>query len=138
MAIKLTNNGEIIMLNQALNQPLTLKLFKNDATITDTIEADGTSLVEADFVSYSGVSLDATGWLDATTGGDGKAQAVYGSQVSWDMTGADQGIYGYWVETDSTSPELVWIDKFSSVKTLEDGFQFAFTPKLKNSSDDST
>lgn len=137
--IKITNEGEKVLIVSLLNQPLTLHLIKNNLTVTDTITFDGTNIVENDFLGYSSVNLDATNWQAPTTNGEGHAQSDYNTQVSWDHTGTTQNCYGYFVQTDDgTASQLIWLEKFDEVQTLQNGNQFAFTPSFEFWSGDST
>lgn len=108
------NQGEEAFLDLILAVNYTLKLFKNDATITDaTVEGD---LTEADFTGYSAAALTGGSWT--TTAGD-PCTGTYAVQTfTRSSTGVAQSIFGYYVVT-TTGGFLRWVEKFDSPVIIE-------------------
>lgn len=112
MALKVVNQGEVILLQNYLNQlapeDLNLRLYSNNHTPVDTdTEVDYT---EATFTGYAAILLDASLWV--VTPGD-PAQAVYPT-AHYEASASLQNefIYGYYV-TQRTSGKLLWAELFA-------------------------
>ena len=124
MPLIVPNVGELELLDRLLqggtyvnDGNYVLKLFKNDYTPT-TVSTLG-NFTEADFTSYASVTLSQTSWSSATTNGLGKAESSY-AQQSWTCGSVGNTVYGYYVQSD-TSSELLWAERFGSAKVLTNG-----------------
>jgi len=109
MTITVPNLGEAEVLNKFLNQTLTLKLFSNDITPSDTdAVGDYTECAGGGYVSKS---LTFGNWV--VVAGD-PAQATYPVQ-SFNFTGptdAPSVLYGYYVV--DASNVLLWSERFAA------------------------
>lgn len=129
MSLVIPNAAEDIALKALLNhtaqnQNLTLKLFKNNVTPseTDTVAA----YTEADFTGYSSKSLTGASWT-VSSGTASYAEQTFTS--STDQTA--QSIYGYFV-VRATTGELMWAERFSAgpYSIQYNGDQLRVTPQI--------
>lgn len=112
MALNVPDVGENIALEALVNktapQNLTLKLFSNNITPSDT-DVAGT-YTEATFAGYASISLTGASWGAASAG-----TITYGSQQTFtrSTTGTTENIYGYYV-IQAVSGILVWSERDAS------------------------
>ena len=131
MAGVLVNQGEVIMLEAAVNklagQNLVLRLFKNNYT---PVEADTeAAYTEADFTGYAAITLAGATW--ATTVG-APSDVTYPEQTFTSSANqAAQSIYGYYL-TQVTSGKLVAAERFSNgpYTMQNNGDALKVTPKI--------
>ncbi|WP_459558368.1 hypothetical protein [Lacunimicrobium album] len=131
MPLVVPNTAELKLINHILKTPLdtdeslTLKLYKNDATPSQSSTAASFTL--STFGSYADKNLPRSGWNDATTI-DNKAVAVYSSAQSWTASSGSETCYGYFV-VDSTGA-LMWAERFATSFPVTTGQQVSFTPRF--------
>lgn len=110
MALTCPNQGEVIILEAALNktapQDLDLCLYSNNALLTESVtEASVTAVTGG---GYAPIQLTASSWT--VTGGD-PTTAAYAKQT-FTFTGSVGNVYGYYIK-QRTSGKLVWVEAFS-------------------------
>lgn len=112
--LRVVNQGEEAFLDLVLAIGYTLRLFRNDATITETMTEAG--LTEANFTGYSAVALTGGAW---TTTAGAPCTGAYAKQSF--TSSADQSaqtIYGYYV-TRTSDGALQWVEKFDAAVTIQ-------------------
>lgn len=127
MAGTVPNGAESILAQYAVNktasQNLVLRLFKNNATISETTAAE--DLTEATFTGYSAITLTGASWTES--GG----VASYDQQTftsSADQT--EELIYGAYC-TRASGGELMIVEKFTSpVPISANGDNIKVTPSF--------
>ena len=131
MAFTVVNNGEgdalKAMVAHTAATDLILKLFTNDATISETTVAG--DLTEADFTGYSAVTLTGSSWT-ISEGAPGSAD--YAEQTFTAGAGISglQLIYGAML-VRATSGRLFAVEKFSAARPIEnEGDSLAVTPSI--------
>lgn len=128
MGLLVTNFGERLLLEWALKAAggaLTLRLFKNDATVSAAMAAG--DLEEATFTGYSARVLARATYGSVATNAAGVAEVAYGTDQVYQF-GSDQPIYGYFL-TDS-SGNLVAVNKFGAVRNFTTGAEYVIQPRL--------
>jgi hypothetical protein len=129
MPLVVPNSGELELLDKLLkdalvtNEDYILKLYKVDVT-PDENSVPGT-FTEADFSGYSSKTLNRASWSSAMTV-SGEATSQY-SQQSWTCGATGNTVYGYFV-LGSNSGTLLWAERFTASRLLEDGDVFQLTP----------
>lgn len=131
MAGVLVNDGEVIMLEAAINktapQTLVLKLFKSNTTPTETtITSD---LTEADFTGYASLSLTPANWV--TTPG-APSDVTYPEQTFTSSANQTaQLVYGYYL-VQTTSGKLLAAERFTNgpYTIANNGDAIKVTPKV--------
>lgn len=134
MAIITSDLGAQKILDAFFNQTsndLTLKLFTNDITPTDTNVAG--DFTEAAGGGYAAKTLSAGSWTDSVTGGI--AQVAYAKQT-FTFTGALNGgasIYGYYVIDGAGT--LIYSEKRNAgaFTPIDNGDYYEVTPVYKGS-----
>jgi len=111
MALNFPDVGENLALEMIVNktapQNLTLKLFKNNITPSDTDTA--ATYTEATFGGYSAISLTGGSWNSASSG-----TITYGAQQTFTCNAvATDDIYGYYV-VQTTSGILLYSERDSN------------------------
>lgn len=109
MPLKVVNHGEQDMLGLILAVGYTLRLFKSNTTLTDTLTQS--SLTEADFTGYSARPLTGGSWT--ITPGDPTVGAFAQQSFTSTADQTAQTIYGYYI-TATTGGRLQWVERFSS------------------------
>lgn len=115
MALIVPNASEVLMLKFALgvlapNVNSSLRLFVNNITLTSGVTA--ASLTEMSTQNYSPITLINANWVVATV--IVEAEGSYAEQTwTFDGTGGDTDVYGYYI-TDDTSGDLLWAERFPS------------------------
>lgn len=122
-------NAEEVRILQARisNEDNSLKLFVNDATITNaTVESD---LTEMSTHGYAAKTLSSGSWT-ITSDVNAGSTAVYAKQT-FDFTEAAAVIvYGYYI-VGSTSGDLKVVEKFDNAQTVSNADdQIKITPKI--------
>ena len=131
MAIVVCNAGELRLLDLALktalsvDEPFTLRLFKNDYTPIAT-SAVG-DLTEADFTDYTAKTLNRSGWSASTTI-TGAASITYGTAQTWTCGATGNTVYGAYVLDGSGN--LVWAERFAEERVLVSSDTITYTPTL--------
>lgn len=134
MALIFANSGELLALNQLLNdgdeENFLIKLYKNDYTPVATSTAG--DFTEADFAGYENAfnTLMRGSWGSPTTV-SGKASSTYNSDIFYSsMFSADpQTIYGYYV-VGSSSSTLYFAERFSTPRTVNANDTLTVRPVL--------
>lgn len=95
MALNVPHTGENLILEMMMNktaaQNLTLKLYVNNITPSDTDTA--ATYTEAGFPGYASITLTGASWGAASSG-----TITYGSQQTFTCSGtATDNVYGYYV-----------------------------------------
>lgn len=106
---------------------LTLKLFSNDITPSDTDVA--ASYTEVSGGGYASKSLTSANWT--VTQGD-PSDATYNSVQTWTFSAAIGGsgiVYGYFIV--DASGNLIWSERFSSSITPTVGSLVNVTPNIQ-------
>jgi hypothetical protein len=111
MALNVPDVGENLVLEMIVNktaaQNLSLKLFKNNITPSDTDTAG--TYTEAVFGGYAAATLTGASWGAASAG-----TITYGSQQTFTCNAvATDDIYGYYI-VQVTSGILVWSERDAS------------------------
>lgn len=109
MTLLVVNHGEEDMLDLILAAGYTLKLFKSDTTLTDSLTT--ASLTEADFTGYADIDLTGGAWT--TTAGSPSTGAYAQQSFTSTADQTAQTIYGYFVVATSGG-RLQWAERFSS------------------------
>jgi len=131
MAIVVTNEGELELLDKALKDALStdesfsLRLFQNDYTPINTTTL--TDFTEADFTSYARKTLTRAGWKAAALNASNEAEAEYSAEQSWTCGATGGDVYGYYV-VGATSGKILWCERFEQSRSLLVGDELAFTP----------
>lgn len=126
MTIVIPNQGEEAFLDLLLSVGYTLRLFKNDVTVTESVtESDFT---EATFTGYVSKALTGGSWT--TTAGDPSTGAYAMQSFTSTADQTPQDIYGYYV-TLTSGGALRWFEKFGSPVTVQnDGDSIRITPQI--------
>ena len=108
MALNVPDVGENLILEMLTNrtaaQNLSLRLFKNNITPSDTDTAG--TFTEATFPGYAAITLTGATWSAAAAG-----SIAYSAQQTFTCTGAStDDIYGYYI-TQVTSGLLMWAER---------------------------
>lgn len=108
-----------------------LRLFVNDYTPDDTTVL--ANLTEMSTHGYAAKTLTKTSWV-VTPGATGQPASGAYAQQTWTFTvAAAVNVYGYHV-VDVTSGLLLWVERFSSFKTIANtGDQIIITPTITSS-----
>ena len=111
MALNFPDVGENLVLEMIVNktapQNLTLKLFKNNITPSDTDTA--ATYTEATFTGYSAISLTGANWNAASSG-----TITYNAQQTFTCSGtSSESIYGYYV-VQASSGTLLYSERDAS------------------------
>lgn len=111
MALNFPNTGENLVLEMLVNktapQNLSLRLFKNNITPSDTDTA--VTYTEATFPGYAAITLTGASWNAASSG-----SIAYSAQQTFTCSGtATDDIYGYYV-TQVTSGTLLYSERDAS------------------------
>lgn len=129
MALVVPTVGELELLDKllkdalAVNEDYTLKLYKNNvAPDENSLPA---TFTECDFSGYAEKTLSRASWSSAVTI-SGKATSQY-PQQAWTCGPTGNTIYGYYI-LGSNSGVLLWAEKFSASRPVEDGDIFQLTP----------
>lgn len=135
MALVVANVGELLLLEWSLKststpENLILKLYKNDVTPSQSSVAGDFTV--ADFTGYSNKTLSRGSWASPTTVSN-KASTSYAAQT-FTNSGTAQTIYGYYV-VGATSGTLIWAERFSAARTLNNGDSVTVTPSLTANSE---
>lgn len=126
MTLVVPNQGEKAFLDLVLAVGYTLKLFKNNVTVTESLVE--TDFTEATFTGYSAKALTGGSWTTATGDPSTGAYALQSFTSSADQ--APQDIYGYYVVLTADS-KLRWFEKFGSAVTVQnDGDSIRITPRV--------
>lgn len=128
MGLLVTNFGERLLLEWALKSAggaLTLRLFRNDATILPTMVA--ADLTEANFTGYSARTLARATYSAAATNTGGVAEMAYSEDLVYTF-GSDQSIFGFYL-TDA-SGNLVAVNKFGAVRNFVTGAEYIIRPRF--------
>lgn len=126
MTLTIVNAAEEDFLDLILAVNYTLRLFKNDATVSDTLVASG--LTEADFTGYTAITLTGGSWV--TTPGD-PCTGAYAQQTFTASAAVSpaQSIYGYYVTNGAG--DLQWLEKFGSAAVVQfSGDNIKVTPQI--------
>lgn len=111
MGLLVPHSGEVlalaVLLNQSAPQDVTLHLYRNDVTPTDsTTLAD---LTECTYPGYAALVLSGANWAISTTGGT--TTATYAEQAfPCTADTAAQSVYGYYLTQGAT---VVWVERFT-------------------------
>ena len=140
MAIVIPNGpsqGETEILDKILkysNEDFVLKLFQNN--ITPSLTTILANLTEATFTNYVSKTLTRANWGAATKVSgvspcvNSEASSTYNTEQLWTCGTTGNTIYGYYV-VGLTSGRLLWLEKFSSPRPLNDGDIIRLTPKFR-------
>jgi len=114
MALTVVDAAEEAFLDLILAVNYTVRLFTNDATISESLAASG--LTEATFSGYSAAALTGGSWV--TTPGDPCSGAYAQQSFTSDSDQTPESIYGYYVVRTSDGA-LTWLEKFGSPVTIQ-------------------
>lgn len=119
MPMRISSSGNTVLLGSILNSTafatLTVRLYINNFTITDT--STTANFTEATFAGYSAQALTGANWTVANT--TGTAVASYPA-IQWSVTATTnlpQTIYGYYI-TSGAGNTLVGADRFGTPISL--------------------
>ena len=127
MPLKVVNQGEQDFLSRILAVNHTLKLFKSNTTLTETLTPS--SLTEADFTGYSAKALAGGGWT--ITAGDPAAAQFAQQSFTATADQTAQTIYGYYVVSTDTTPRLMWVERFTSAIVVQyNNDSIRITPRI--------
>lgn len=136
MTLKVPNASEIklagIMLGKvAAVATCKLRLFVNNYTPTSTDALNASDYTEMSTQGYAAITLTNTNWTISTV--IPHAVAVQAAQTfTFDGTGGDTNVYGYYI-TEDTSNELLWAERFPSAPILVPdtfGGEIIVTPRI--------
>lgn len=129
MALNFPDVGENLVLEMIVNktaaQNLSLRLFKNNITPSDTDTA--VTYTEAVFPGYAAITLTGATWGAASAG-----TISYGSQQTFTCTGSStDDIYGYYV-TQVTSGVLLYSERDAAApfSIRNNGDNIKITPSI--------
>jgi hypothetical protein len=135
MALVVPNASEVILLARMLNvsntNTMVLKLFSSN-----TVPVPGTlisNLTECSQTGYTPVTLTNTSWAVAASPLTGAAVATYAEQTfTFSSAAGGVDIYGYYVTDTAGTPNLLWVERFSSApfSVPPAGGQIAITPTI--------
>jgi hypothetical protein len=138
MSLVVTNDADVLMLKYILNVigqdgntapsggERLIRLFTNNLTpIKTTVLGD---ITEASVDGYSAITLSGGQWTISSVSGINSA--TYSEQTFSFNTGVT--VYGYYVTTMELSPNLLWVERFSTAPYTipAGGGQIAITPNL--------
>jgi len=133
MALLVPDLGEVKMLEMTLKDASpgnqTLHLYTNDKT---PVEADSLiAYTEMTTQGYASQRLTRSNWVCSTSAGVSKAQ--YPQMVfTFNGTGGDTVVYGYYVTTNDGKDKLLWGERFPNAITVRNnGDQIKVTPKME-------
>jgi hypothetical protein len=135
MPIVVPNEGErrllefIVGKSTLPSSQVVLHLYKNDVDLT-TDNFTSASFQEADAAGYSSQILNGSSWT-ISTDSSGVSSAVYGSNLTFNLTAA-QDIYGYYVTTTNSS-QILWAEEFpgSPFSLPSGGGQITIRPQIQ-------
>lgn len=111
MALLVPNEGEVQILNVALGKStaenLTLKLFSNNYTPTETDTA--ASYTEVTGNGYAAQTVTAANWTVAS----GNPSTATAAAKTFSFTGAAGNVYGYYL-VGATSAKVYWAERFTT------------------------
>lgn len=111
---------------------LNVHLFTNNYTPTQSSEVG--DFTEAAFSGYAPQSVDKTDWATPATV-DGKATSTApATPLVWTNGSGSVDVYGYFV-TNADDDEVIYAQKFTSVKTVPNGEDLKLTLKLTDRTD---
>ena len=126
MTLRVVNQGEQDMLTLILAAGYTLKLFKSNTTLTDTLTPS--SLTEADFTGYSAKTLTGGSWSISAAEPSVGTYAQQSFTSTADQTA--QTIYGYYLVSGGT-PRLQWVERFASAIVVQyNNDSIRITPRI--------
>jgi hypothetical protein len=131
MTLVTAQEGQVEILNKALNQVLTLKLFSNNHTPDD--EDDISDYDEVTGGGYTDIDLSFANWV-VTPGAP--SVAVYTDFQDFNFTGATGGpgsIYGYYIVNPANI--LMWAERFDPADvpfTPVNGSLVRIKPRITN------
>lgn len=111
MALLVPNEGEVQILNVALGKSaaenLTLKLFSNNYTPTETDTS--ASYTEVTGYGYTAQTVTAANWTIAA----GAPSTATAAAKTFSFTGAAGNVYGYYL-VGATSAKVYWAERFTT------------------------
>ena len=133
MALVVPREGELALLDKMLKETsitdnYILKLYKNN--ITPDEDSDTSSFTEADFTNYVAITLTRATWNAAQVSAT-KAESSYGTvPQNWTCGTTGNTIFGYWIESDDGSLDVLWAERFATARVLDNGDVLNITPKF--------
>ena len=133
MALLVPDVGEVKLLEMALKDAnpgdMIIHLYVNDKT---PVEGDNlVSFSEMSTQGYVSQVLTRANWVVSSAAGVSTAQ--YPQLVfTFDGTGDDTNVYGYYITTNDGAEKLLWAERFPNAITVRNnGDQIKVTPKME-------
>lgn len=131
MSLLMPDVGEVLFLEYALNKTepteVKLHLYTNDyAPVEGSVVG---SFTESTGTGYAEKTLAGASWTVATN--TGTTTGSY-AQQSFDYTGAEANVYGYYV-TNNSNAQVLWAEKFTDgpYSIPSGGGSIKVTPKIE-------
>jgi hypothetical protein len=131
MALVVPDVGEVSLLESMLNHTsagdVVLKLYTNNYTPDE--DAVLGSFTESTGTGYADKTLTGSSWTVSTSAGTTTAEYA---QQSFDYTGAEANVYGYYV-VNNAETELLWAEIFTDgpYSIPSGGGSIKVTPKIE-------